>query len=366
MELENASGFPAAWTVGLRPDGRELLVVVIKATYRLPSRSGDEPVLSPEPAPLVTADEFTGEPGLSSTTYEADFAPIKPRCDVLLNGSAYAPGGRPVERLRAALCVGAMSKELDVVGYRRWVRSLGVTSATPIVPFTRVPVSYDVAFGGRDVSSDNPSKHEWYALNHVGIGFHVNHSAEAIDKKPLPHTEEPGNPIKKPNGKYRPMAFGAVGRAWSPRAEWAGTYDQRWLDEVFPFLPANFNEAYYQAAPADQQTAYLQGNEWVELTHLTPEGHLRFRLPPLDMPVTFYPKSGPKESMQAAADTLLLEPDLGRFTITWRASRPLRRNAFEVRETVVGKPSRAWTRARETGKTYYGSLASVPLRGEVE
>jgi hypothetical protein len=84
-----------------------------------------------------------------------------------------------------------------------------------------------------------------------------------------------------------------------------------------------------------------------------------FQLPPLELPVVFHPRDGEKERVLAAADTLVLEPDLGRFTVTWRASRPLKRNAFELREVVVGKPSRAWERARDLGKVYYRSLAEL-------
>ena len=55
-----------------------------------------------------------------------------------------------------------------------------------------------------------------------------------------------------PWGAYRPMALGPVGRGWRPRLSYAGTYDQHWIDEVFPFLPADFDDRYYQAAPEDQ------------------------------------------------------------------------------------------------------------------
>lgn len=36
MELLNASGMQAGFTMGMRPDGRELLVVAIKGTFRIP------------------------------------------------------------------------------------------------------------------------------------------------------------------------------------------------------------------------------------------------------------------------------------------------------------------------------------------
>src|SRR6266545_1554156 len=113
MELLNATKMLAAYTMGMKPDGGELLVVVVKGTFKFPSANA-EPQLAQEQVPLVMADEFTGEPGFSAPRYESDFAPIKPRCDVLLNGSAYAPGGDPTTRLEVGLRVGDMSKMFAV------------------------------------------------------------------------------------------------------------------------------------------------------------------------------------------------------------------------------------------------------------
>ena len=43
MNLLNATKFPAAVTMGLESSGRELLVVLVKATFALPA-DGGEPV----------------------------------------------------------------------------------------------------------------------------------------------------------------------------------------------------------------------------------------------------------------------------------------------------------------------------------
>ena len=88
----------AGYTMGLEPSGRELLVVVIKGTFAIP-QPGEEIRLHEQQLPLVMADTFTGEPGFSAPVFEADFAPRKPMCDVLLLGSAYAPRGRPTTRV---------------------------------------------------------------------------------------------------------------------------------------------------------------------------------------------------------------------------------------------------------------------------
>src|SRR5215475_4010168 len=108
MELLNATGMPAGYTLGMQPDGRELLVVAIKGTFTIP-QNGEAPRLAAAQVPLFEADIFTGEPGFSAPLYESDYAPHKLRCDVLLNGSAYAPGGKPTQRVWVSLQVGSMS-----------------------------------------------------------------------------------------------------------------------------------------------------------------------------------------------------------------------------------------------------------------
>ena len=148
-----------------------LLVVVVKGTFTIPV-DGKEPTLAAEQVPLVDADVFTGEPGLSAPLYESDYAPRKPRCDVLLNGSAYAPGGKPTDRVTVSLRVGSLHKSFDVVGNRFWKSGILLIGATAPEPFTVMPISYNNAFGGVDRSQEDPLKHRWYPTNHAGVGYH--------------------------------------------------------------------------------------------------------------------------------------------------------------------------------------------------
>lgn len=54
-------------------EGREHLLVVFKATYRIPfDGKAPRPLLPPQP--LAMRDLFIGEPGLSAPLYENDFA----------------------------------------------------------------------------------------------------------------------------------------------------------------------------------------------------------------------------------------------------------------------------------------------------
>lgn len=366
MNLINATKMQAGYTLGLGKDGRESLVVVVKGTFLIPDREQDEPKLAPEQVPLVTADVFTGEPGMSAVLYESEYAPHKPRCDVVLNGSAYAPGGRPTDRVTVSLRVGAMKKSFDVVGKRTWLGGVLGFSVSSIEPFTVLPFSYNVAFGGIDKTVADPAKQKTYLPNHVGVGYHDNIHAQAIVGQLLPNTEETGKPVNSPKGNYKPMAFGPIGRQLPERARWAGTYDQQWLDEVFPFLPHDFDERYFQSAPEDQQIDSVKGGEEVELLNLTKLGRTKFKIPQLEMPIEFTLRDWSRPEKTGVIDTLLFEPDLGRFSLVWRVSLPLRRNIFEVTKVLVGRMPLGWYRARATGKTYYPSLRDVVKLREFE
>ena len=353
MELINATRMLAGYTMGVEPSGRELLVVVIKGTFVLP-RNGEAVRLHDEQLPLVMADTFSGEPGFSAPLDETDFAPRKPACDVLLNGSAHAPGGRPATRVPVALRVGVTSKQLDVVGDRVWqAGSSGIRASSPR-PFATMRISYDLAFGGTDNESEDPAEHDAYMPNPVGRGFRKNLKNAWVDGKPLPNTEEPGQPVKWPADRYRPMAFGPLGRGWEPRYRYAGTYDQRWRDEVFPFLPEDFDERYFQAAPLDQQLPIPTAGLKVTLQGLTPDGLRHFELPFFEAPVHVFPKKGGREDRLAKLDTIVFEPDLERFTMQWRLARPLRDNMFEVSQLLIGRKGPDWWQA--------GDETSFPIR----
>lgn len=340
MELVNATRMVAGYNLGLESSGRELLVVVVKGTFVLP-QAGEAVRLADEQLPLVTADSFTGEPGFSAPAFEIDFAPRKRACDVLLVGSAYAPAGWHVTRMRVGLRVGTMEKSFDVVGDRIWQAALGSIGASEPRPFARMPISYDVAFGGADRHSEDASEHDAYLPNPVGRGWHRHLRSDWVDGGPLPNTEEAGNVVSAPDESHTPMAFGPLGRGWPQRARFAGTYDKPWLDEVFPFLPADFDERYYQAAPEDQQLALPQGPLDVMLSGLTPDGLRHFVLPHFEAPVTIVPKRGEQEAHAGVLDTIVFEPDHERFTVTWRVTRPLRKSIFEIAQVRIGARERA-------------------------
>jgi hypothetical protein len=344
MEFINATRMVAGFTMGMEPSGRELLVMVVKGTFRIPAEHGARLQLHEEQVPLVMSDVFFGEPGLSAPKYEADFAPRKLRCDVLLNGQAHAPGGRPAERVTVRLEIGKWSKSFHVVGDRVWS---GGPRATRPTPFTTMSISYDRAFGGADLRHEDPSQHAAFMPNPSGRGFHRHLRANWLEGSPLPNTEEIGVEVKRPDGVYRPMSLGALGRHWDPRCRYAGTYDQNWLDHAFPFLPADFDEQYYQNAPLDQQLPVPVGEQRVSLLNLTASGRCDFVLPHFEAPISVIPRKGGREELAGFLDTVVIEPEQERVTMSWRVARPLRKNIFEVAQVLVGRKGSEWWQQRD-------------------
>lgn len=357
MEFVNRSGVSAGWTMGFDREGRELIVVVVKATYMIP-KSGDEPRLLEEQAPLITADTFSGEPGLSAPVLEVDYAHRKLACDVLLNGTAYAPASRPVTEIEVGLKVGTMIKPFLVVGNRRWQKRLLGTQAGAADPFISMPISYDNAFGGTDFGNGDPGQIKTYLANPVGKGFVP--SRHDIDGHQMPNTEEIRHKVNDPAGNYRPMSFGPIGRNWLPRMTFAGTYDEEWVAKRAPFWPDDFDDRYFQAAPPDQQIPFPIGGEEVALKNLTPDGLVYFRLPHFAPSVLFVRHKSIAHELKAMTDTILIEPDQGTFSMTARASMPMRKNCFELASVVAGQTAKDWFGRKRFGqKPYYRNLAEL-------
>jgi hypothetical protein len=111
------------------------LTVSVKATFAL-SHMAKEPQLSPEQDGFH--DDVPWDAAPHASLYSpSDSAPFKPRADVLLVGSAYAPGGAPADVVTARLSVGALDKALRVSGERAWAPTAEGPRASAPRPFTR-------------------------------------------------------------------------------------------------------------------------------------------------------------------------------------------------------------------------------------
>jgi hypothetical protein len=350
MLIRSSTRFPSQFTMGMDATGREYLSLVIKATYDFPAPGGT-PIRAKVQRPLIMADEFSGAPGFSAPLWETDFAFRKARCDVIAQGAAYASGGKPAERVRVGLRVGDWVKQFDVVGPRQW-RTLGPSiTATRPFPFTRLAFGYDTAFGGPDRGWEG-DKPPVFAENPFGLGFAAARSGSRIDGLDLPLTEAPDDPVTSPFGAHRAMALGPIARVTPQRARFAGTYDDNWKDNIFPFLPPDFDERYYQCAPQDQHIAPPAPGTPVVIIGMTPQGREEFRLPDTNLPVLVFRGRELALDITLRPDTLAFDCEARQFTLAWRCEAPIRRIITEFSEAWVGPPSRGLARARAAGKTY--------------
>ncbi|WP_395446871.1 DUF2169 domain-containing protein [Aminobacter sp. UC22_36] len=358
MQILNQMGYPHQFTAATDVAGHDWLVVVVKATFDFPAKPGAEVRKSVEQAPLVFADTQTGEPGYSATLWETDFAFRKPRCDVIVNGWAYAPGGRPAERVPVGIKVGNWSKHFEVVGHREW-RAIGpVFTATSPQPFLKLPISYDVAWGGVDKLDPEDKIPGVYAANPVGTGWSRSRNQRFIPGLRLPNTQKVGEEIRSPFGDYTPMSFGPMGRGWPGRIEYGGTYDDNWTKNIFPFLPPDFDERYFQMAPPDQQIDHPRGGEEVQLVNLTPDGRVSFRLPDTALPMALFKDGKKVVDTTVTADTILFDPERRRFSLVWRLSQRLHRTILDFSECWIGPPTPGMLLAHATGKRYIRKFAT--------
>lgn len=354
----NTTGMPAGLSVAADKDARNVCVVVVKGTFGV--GSDGQTRLADEQAGLVYADEHFGDPAATGTRYECDFAPVKPKAEVVVNGSAVSPSGHPVAGLPVALEVGGLRKQLAVFGDRVWCKRLIGFSASDPEPFVEMPVVFGRAFGGVDQSHPDQRKHGAELRNPIGVGFHKP-SGIAIDGSPLPNVEDPARLLRSWSDTPPPAGFGVVGRGWQPRVRFAGTYDERWLEERFPYLPEDFDERYFLCAPQDQWLPGGLAGQSVRCLNMTPGGSFEFRVPSMQVPVLFRFHDRKVQS-PSVPDTLLIEPGHRRFSLTWRACVPLGNKLTALREVVVGMPSSAQGTATVVARvTAPGSTGGAPV-----
>ncbi len=336
----NTTEMQAGLCVATDKHARAHCVVVVKGTFAADARG--ELRLSEVQRPLVYADEHQGDAGSTSIRHECDFALTKPHSEVLVHGHAVAPKGRPIERMLVRLELPGRRKDLLVTGERRWERGLLGLSASPPRPFIRMPLVYERAFGGADHSHPDP-KHQGADLrNPVGCGFRKNPRAADAVGAPLPNLEHPQQSLSKWDEAPVPVVgMGSLGRGWQPRIAHAGTYDQRWLDEDYPFLPRDFDTRYFQSAPEDQQLPRLRGGEVLRCMGMTAAGSWGVTLPRIALPVTFRFQDR-SAHVEPQMDTVLLDCDAQVVTVTWRASTPLGKKLTQLKEVFVGSSPTRW------------------------
>lgn len=298
MRIFNQTSLKPAWIVaGLDPP-RLSATWVVKGTFRL-TACGTATAM--EEGDFPTGDQFFDDDPDRGLKYDGDFAPYKPRTDVMLVGTCYAPGGKPAAACRVSLGVAGWRKTLVAVGDRAWLRGpLGESISDP-VPFTSIPVRLQRAYGGPG-----------FARNPLGRGHRLD---------VLPNFEDPKRRITSSSTEFEPASFAPLPRTWPQRTSRLGTYTGTWLRERWPWFPHDFDWGHFNAAPLDQQfEGYLRGDEPVELENLH-SVHARYetRLPGIRPQVFVVDGYGVRE-VPLRLDTLWVDADEEKLVLVWRGA----------------------------------------------
>ena len=231
-------------------DGREYLVVSILTFFNF--ERPEEPL--PEKELWHFVQDELGEDVI------LDAGLPKVHGEVLLSAKCFAPKGQTVRGCPVSFSLGPISKELYVFGPRRWrTVAPGAHVITDPEPFTQVDLTWRNAFGGPDHKPNPLGK---------GAAQPENPDAQWL----LPNVEYPRDLIGRTEDEPQPAGFLPLDVMWPQRFSKQGTYDDRWLQEEYPYYPKDMDWSFFNAAPEDQwlRDAFFTGKENILLEGLHP------------------------------------------------------------------------------------------------
>lgn len=309
--------------------GRDVLAVILTYTFAVGAEGGVELVSGAPPPRLI--DEYNGEdPARSSIRKPSLLFDVKPGTDVILAGHAHPPRRGDASSVDVTLHVGPIEKTVRAYGVRAWkAGAFGGVSPGPARPVKEpVPLVYELAWGGYDDS--DPAHIVAEPRNYVGTG--VACVPRSLVGQRAAQLEDPRHPLT--SSEPAPASFGPIHRHWQPRASFAGTYDQAWMQTKMPLLPDDFDARFHVSVPPDQWSPTpLRGDEPIEIRGATPEGLWRFRLPRISPGVSAF-SGGRRQEHRAQLDTIVIDADARRVELSWHAAIPLPRK-YEMLERVV-------------------------------
>lgn len=313
MDVRNFTPFIPIVYEHFNKDGTVFLPFIIKGTFDI-LESGRLKIAA-EQSPLVKEDVYYGPIGASSLKYEMDFTPHKPTSDIyFVDPIAYAPGNVASSAWNVRVFMRSkIDLNLRVFGERLWQRTLTGWRYTEPKPLLKLPIKYELAFGGSKgdrCSFQNP----------VGRGFGL---SNYDDNVPAHQIEWAGLDIVSPVGNHAPASLTPVAKMWEPRIKYAGSYDQKWLDEKWPVMPDDFDFGYFNCAnPRLQTREYLTGNEVLEVDGLSAYGREKIALPNFVVFVLLRCEDGALIPWKCNLDTFVLDLNSRKCWLTWRGKIP--------------------------------------------
>jgi len=336
--LENNTPYKAELALIADENGRDVMLVLAKQTYDI--NANGELTLAEEQADICFEGEYFGEPGQSSLKIAPEANFCKLATDVVLIGQAYAPHGQPVTELDAGVKIGPMQQHVKIIGDRVWEKRVtaGVANWFMTAPqaFTTMPLIFENAFGGQDLTPDEEKHYAYEPRNLIGKGVIAKDSK--LDAVPLPNIEDPKNMIQSPSDRPQPMGCGFVSPDWQPRLAYSGTYDKNWEQTRLPLLPTDFKREFFNAAhPLLTAKGFLQGNEPVLLVNVCQQGSMKFVLPGQKPQMQFKFQYEDPQDLSVELDTVIINTDDMQATLLWRATQDVFDRIYEMEKIFVNE-----------------------------
>lgn len=308
MTLANNTPYAALAVPYVAPDGREIVIALVKATFLRDAERGA--VLRQDQMPVRTGDVVHfADAEHSSIRYPSDIGTDKVGTDVVVVGEAVS--ATPVRALALVLTVGDHLVPLRVHGRRLFYSGALGLAVGKAASFQRLPLIYELAYGG--TSEDFIQVEQ---RNPVGLGV-ANQSADLADR-PAPSIEHPARPITS-DAPSEPVGYGAIASHWQPRAGYAGTFDQSWRDTRMPLMPRDFDRRFNNVAhPSLQFAEGLAPGTRIAVGGMTPEGSWHVDLPPVPVVLRGSYEDGKVLEVRPQVDTVLIEPEQDRVELTLR------------------------------------------------
>ncbi|PID44179.1 MAG: hypothetical protein CSB47_11610 [Proteobacteria bacterium] len=350
IELVNHTPFLVDTYEYLDREGMEYALVLVRGRYKMEATLESEHdwnlVLDEDQGEWFDADIHYDDDPSASIRFEKDRVDFKLTTDVIANAIAHAPEGRPVKTWQAGVKVGEYQAISQVYGPRQWVRDTieAPWKLTEPEAVTKVPLRYELAYGGEFESYDMEYNELSLCLNPCGCGLiDSNSTARRVPAHQIENTEDVFN---KPNERHYPQGLGFINRYWEPRKQLTGVSLEQIVDDSIPPLQAE-NLLGNQAANVQLiMPHYLVGDEVLTLINLLPgKSEQTVSLP---REIVYFHSLNLRDEFDRgymALDTLVMDLiDRPRFYISWRAVIP---TASAIKAVKIAKTKQVLARGVE-------------------
>ena len=332
LQLINNTPFNSQLIITSNLKGEDVALLSIKATFTILPKV----TLAKAQVPIILTDEFLAAPEASSLLHACECLLMKPTQDLILNGTAWSPTGKPLSQFTCGMRINNFEKNISIFGDRYWHQG-NISTAEPILS---MPLIYENAYGGCHHFSPqlllNEKSAVFCAKIPSGKVCGGKRNKKERENLLLPNLENPASLISSIKDKVSPWSLGFIAAHWSPRKEFCGTYDNHWLTQRSPFLPLDFDRRFFCTGSSgfNLPPGAITDKAQVTLTNLAEQNDIQFNLPEckLDVQITF---NGKRSTADTFLETLLIEPDKNQFCLLWKSEINCYKKPLQLNEVSI-------------------------------